>query len=146
MADLIYYKRNVNYVVGGRFFLGDPQGFTLTNENPYVSVKRDNLRDFKIANKRAIIEGLIVEAEEPSVDWDTTNAITDDDARDLVKNFLQLKKTLERVDSFATVTKILEIAKETDRPTKTIKLIEARAAELADEDGVVYREDMRGVE
>jgi hypothetical protein len=58
---MLYYKRNVNYVVGGRFFPTDATGWTMTNDYPiFVVIKPDNLRDFKLANKRAIIEGLIV--------------------------------------------------------------------------------------
>lgn len=130
MADTIYYKRNVSYVVGGRHFIGDTTGFSLNTITPYVMVKKENLRDFKIANKYSILEGLIKETEEPSVDWETVNAIDDDEAKELVKNYLQLKQTLDAVDSLSTVSKILEIAKETNRPTKTIKLIESRFAEL----------------
>jgi hypothetical protein len=132
MTELIYYKKNVKYVIGGRFFVGDPQGWTLTDANPFIGVKPDNLRDFKMANKRAIIEGLIVLAQEPSIDWETNNAITDEEGKELVKNYMLLKQTLEKIDSFQTANKLLEIAKELDRPTKTIKLIESRVAELDD--------------
>jgi hypothetical protein len=134
MADLIYYKRNVGYVVGGRFFLGDPNGWTMPNDNPYVAVPADKLREFKLANKRIILEGLIVPSDPPSIDWETENAVTDDEAKELVKNYLQLKQRLQKMDSLSAVIKLLELAKETDRPTKTIKLIEARVAELDEGD------------
>lgn len=148
MAETIYYKRNVNYVIGGRHFIGDTTGFSLNAITPYVMVKKDNLRDFKIANKYALLEGLIVEVPEPSVDWETHNAINDDEAKELVKNYLQLKQTLEKIDSFSTAIKLLEIAKETNRPTKTLKLIELRVSELApDENEEFSREDTKkGVE
>lgn len=146
MTDLIYYKRNVKYVIGGRFFVGDPQGWTLTESSPYISVKQDALREFKLANKRAIIEGLIVQADEPNIEWETTNAITDREAVDLVKNYMLLKQTLEKIDSHQTAIKLLETAKELDRPTKTIKLIESRVAELDEGEDEFIREDMKGVE
>ncbi len=148
MEDKLYYKRNVNYVVGGRHFVGDTLGFSLNVITPYVTIKRENLRDFKIANKYALTEGLIIEVEEPSVDWETHNAISDDDAAELVKNYLQLKQKLEKIDSFSTATKLLEVAKETNRPMKTLKLIELRVSELSpDEDDEFSREDIqKGVE
>lgn len=147
MSDLVYYKKNTKYVIGGRYHITDSQGWTLTDINPYVAVKKENLRDFKLANKRIIIEGLIVEAQEPSIDWETENAITDEDARELVKNYMQLKQKLEKIDSFQTANKLLEVAKETDRPTKTIKLIESRVAELGDEEELNFtKEDMQGVQ
>lgn len=138
MSDLIYYMKNVKYVVGGRNFFGDAQGWTLTDANPFISVKQENLRDFKLANKRIIMEGLIVEAPEPTIDWETNNAITDDEAKELVKNYMQLKQSLAKIDSFATASKLLEIAKETDRPVKTLKLIESRVAELDDESELTF--------
>lgn len=147
MNDIIYYKKNVKYVVGGRYFINDSQGWTLTNENPFVSIERSKLRDFKMANKRTILEGLIVEAPEPTIDWEVTNAITDEEAVELVKNYLQLKQTLEKIDSLQTARKLLETAKELDRPTKTLKLIESRVAELdEDEDDFNRPEEMLGVE
>lgn len=147
MTEMLYYKKNVKYVIGGRFFIGDPQGWTLTDENPFVAIKPDNLRDFKLANKRAIIEGLIVTADEPPIDWETTNAITDEEAKELVKNYLQLKQTLEKIDSYQTANKLLETAKELDRPAKTIKMIEAKVEELSDEDELNFtKEMMQGVE
>jgi len=145
MAELIYYKRNVNYVVGGRFFLGDWQGWTLTNENPYVAVDKEKLRDFKIANKRAIIEGLIVESTEPSIDWETPNAVTDEKASELIKNYFALKNELPKIDSLSTLYKILEAAKDQNRPKKTITLIENRVEEVGGETEEVTLADMRGV-
>ena len=148
MSELVYYKRNVPYVIGGRFTLDDWKGFTLTSENPYVAVKVENLRDFKIANKRLILEGLMIESEEPVIDWETPNAITDEKAAELVKSFIGLKNTLPSLTSIAAVDKLLETARELDRPRKTIQLIQKRLDELAgdSEEDFVSRAEMRGVE
>jgi len=149
MAEMIYYKKNRKYVVGGRYFIGDAQGWTLTDASPFVSVAIDKHRDFKLANKENIIEGKIVLAEEPSIDWETSNAITDEQGIELVKNFMQLKQALQNIDSYTAALNLLEIAKETDRPTKTIRLIEARVAELADDETSNFSnkpEEMQGVE
>lgn len=147
MAEMIYYKKNRKYVVGGRYFIGDAQGWTLTDASPYVSIASDKHRDFKLANKENIIEGKIVLAEEPSIDWETNNAITDEQAAELVKNYMQLKQALEKIDSYSAALNLLEVAKQTDRPNKTLRLIEARVSELADNDDEFSRpEDMKGEE
>lgn len=129
-----YFRTNVKYVIGGRRFIGDAIGFTLTQENPVVSVSDDQLRDFKTANKRTLIEGTIVETTEPNVDWETVNAITDEEAVELVKNYAQLKQKLDTVTSYPTALKLLQVANDSDRPTKTVKLIEAKVSELEPED------------
>lgn len=135
MAEMIYYKRNVGYVVGGRFSPTDSQGWTMTSDYPYIMVPVENLRDFKLVNRRAITEGLIVESEAPSVDWETPNTITDAEAEALVKQFIPLKQKLVQITSLPAAVKLLEAAKEAERPPKTIKLIEAKVAELSDDDG-----------
>jgi hypothetical protein len=146
MGDFVYYKKNVTYVVGGRFHSRDAIGFTLTNNQPWVAVPIDGLRDFKMVNKKSLIEGLIIPAEEPTLDWETDNAISDEQALELVKgNFLTLKKTLEKISSVAIILKMLDIAKETERPKKTIAVIEARLAELQEDEDFVTPEMMRGV-
>lgn len=137
---VIFFKRNVDYVVGGRYFPTDAVGWTMTNDYPYVSVPEENLRDFKIANKRTIIEGLIIQSDPPNIDWETPNTISDDEANELVKQFLPLKQKLQQVTSVSTVVKLLEIAKKDERPPKTIKIIEARLAELSDDDDFGSRE------
>lgn len=134
MAESVYYKRNVGYVVGGRYHSTDTQGWTMTNDYPYIKISVDNLRDFKVANKRAIIEGLIVQSDAPDIEWETPNTVTDEEAVVLVKNFAQLKQKLAQITSVSTAAKLLEIAKELERPVKTIKAIEAKVAELSDDE------------
>lgn len=151
MADiddkLVYYKKNVPYIVGGRMFLKDPQGYILTTENPYIAVELKKLRDFKIANKQNIIEGLIIAAEEPSLDWETDNAVDDEQALALIKgNYITLKNTLEKITSLSIVQKMLELAKENDRPKKTLSIINARLEELTGDDDFISPMMMKGVE
>lgn len=146
VKEFVYFKKNVSYVVGGRFFIGDPQGWSVTDLNPYVAVDKDRLRDFKVANKRAIVNGLIIPADEPALDWETNNAVTDEMAVDLVKgNYLTLKKALEKIDSIVIVGKLLEAAKENDRPKKTLAVIQSRLEELKEDDDFITPADMRGV-
>lgn len=130
---LTYYKRNVNYVVGGRYDINDRRGWSMTGENPYIAITADRLRDFKMANKYAITKGLIVEVEEPSLDWETTNVITDEQAAELVKNLFGLKKLLPTLTEPEPLYKLLEEAKAQERSQKIINLIQTRIEEVVGE-------------
>lgn len=141
MSNFVYFKRNVKYVVGGRFFPTDPIGFTLTGDNPYVAVKVENLRDFKLANKRTLMDGLIVETPEPSVDWETPNAITDEQAEEFVKKpVVALRHELAALTSVPTLYKLLDTAKRLERNQKSINAIQARIDEVEpEEDSFAFR-------
>lgn len=141
----VYYKRNVPYTVGVRFHVMDSQGYILNKAQPWVAVPADRLRDFKLANRRALEEGLILEmGEEPNVDWVTPNALTEEQMDEMLKSYLKLKATLPELTSGGIVAKLLERAKEQNKSVKTISLIEARLEELSDVE-IVGREEMRGV-
>lgn len=145
MSDLIYYKTNVKYGIGVRSDILDRKGQLLNVGNPYYAVRSENIRDFKMANKYAIEKGLIIETAEPSIDWDTTNAVSDEKAVELVKNYMALKNELPKITSVQTVEKLVAYAHEQDRPNKTIKLIEVRLSELQEEEEPSL-DDMRGTE
>lgn len=130
MEELTFFKRNVPYSVGVRFHMRDRVGKTLTQNDPYVAVTEQQLRDFKRANREHIEAGLILETKEPDLDSETPNAITDEQAQALVKNVFGLKKVLKEVTSEAPVLKLLEEAKLQKRPEKTIKLIKDRLYEI----------------
>lgn len=144
METLKYYKVNVPYPVGVRFHSQDATGRVLSERDPYIAVTEVGLRDFKRANKYAIINGLIIETTEPSFDWESPNMIDDEKAAELVKNVFVLKKALAEITSPSVVRKILEEAKTQNRPAKTIKLIEAKLEEIDDVVDDVFQ--MRGVE
>lgn len=144
-GKIVYYKRNVPYTVGVRFHALDSQGFILNNRQPWVGVAVEKLRDFKMANRRAIMEGLIVETPEPDVDWDTPNALTDEDIDELLKNYLKLKSTIAEVNSPSILAKVLERAKDQNKSGKTIALIQERLDEITVEEGVIEPRDMQGV-
>ena len=140
--QLFYYKNNVGYSVGIRMFIGDNMGKVLNTNDPYVAVKESKLRDFKRANHYALKGGLLIETDEPSYDVDETNVIDDVKAHNLVKNIFSLKKALKAIDSPAIIAKLLQAAKDDDRPHKTILAIEARLEELDVESPL----EMRGEE
>lgn len=146
MADTadIYYKKNVRYPVVARQDLEDHKGRLLTEEDPYVSTPTTNLRNFKIANRRAIEEGLIIEAQEPSVEWETTNSLTPEQITELLKQYLKLKQVLNELTSPAMVGHILEMAKEQNKSKKTIDIIQSRYSELTEDE--ILPGDMKGIE
>lgn len=128
---IVYYKKTVPYVIGGRRFTGDNIGFVLTSDQPWVAVKESGLRDFKIANKRAIVEGLIIETDEPNVDWETSNIYTDEQIDELFKlGAAKVRKALLDITSVATVTRMLERAKEQKRSDAMVEALEEKLEEI----------------
>lgn len=142
--ELLYYKLNVKYPVSVRRHPMDNQGVVLSLNNPHIVFEADSLRDFKVANKYAILEGLIVPSEAPDIDWETPNALTDEDITELLKNYLKLKNALNGIDSLSILNKILQAAKEQDKSDKIKKLIINRIEELTGSEFVDSKE-MQGV-
>lgn len=126
----IYFKRNVNFSVGLRFFPRDPDGIVLTQDNPYVSIPEEDLKDFLQANKISIQKGLILQIDEPSFDFVDENTISDEQAVEMVKNLFILKKKLPIITSEATLVKLYDEAKRQKRSNKIIELIEDRLLDV----------------
>jgi hypothetical protein len=137
LEKLFFFKRNVPYTVGTRLYIGDTIGKALTDHNPYVAIKESGLRDFKRANRIALMEGLIIETGEPGLDEESPNAISDEQAEAIVKNLPALKKALAGVTSAVPVYKLLEEAKFQKRKTAIIELIEERLKDFVPEDEVL---------
>lgn len=138
---LRFFKKNVPYPVGVRFFVNDRQGKTLTDNDPYVIVKDSEFRDFKRANRIHLQEGLIIETVEPYLDESSPNAISDEQAEEIVKNQVALSKTLKVITSEAAVLKLLEEAKFQKRNQKTIDMINKKLVEIVGE----APDEMQGV-
>jgi hypothetical protein len=132
MADeeIVYYEKTTSYPIVVRENMRDHRGFLLNSEQPYVGVKKNLLRDFVLANRYAISNGLILEIPEPSIEIQTPNAYTNDEIKVLLKNYIQLKKKLPEITSEPLLYRILNLAKEENRPPKTIQLIMDRLEEL----------------
>jgi hypothetical protein len=131
---IFYYMQNVRYPVVVREYLGDNKGKLLSEIDPYVAVKEENLRDFKIANKQAILAGLIKVTSEPSIDWETPNALSAEEITELLKSFLKLKNTLPTISSLPILYHIKNMAEETNKTPKTITLIQSRIDELTEDE------------
>jgi hypothetical protein len=135
MSDEFYYfKINTSYPVGVRFNMQDTRGRVLTINDPYVQIKRSELRDFKRANYWAIDKGLILETAEPSMDIESPNMIDDAKIAEIVKNKLALKDALVQITAPHIFVKMLEEAKRQNRNQATIKQIEAKLKEFAPEE------------
>lgn len=147
--DTVYltFKKNTPYYnVGVRRHSADTDGFMLTNEFPTIRIKEEDLRDFKVANKYGLKQGLVIQVDEDNLDWDLNNALTDEQANELLKNYPKLKSTLQVIDSAPIVQKLLQFAEEQDKPKKTVSLIRARLDEVSEvEQDFVRPEDMQGV-
>ena len=90
-----------------------------------------DLKYFEQANKRAIEDGRVALHDSDRDELNRINAITDDAIKELVSGkFFTLKGKLQEFTSPIPVGRILRIAKEENRPVKTIETIEARLAEL----------------
>lgn len=131
--ELVYFKRNVGYTVVVRRNIMDSQGYSLNNQNDWIGVEVDDVRDFKMANKRVIMEGLVISADAPVIDWETPNALTDEDITELLKNYMKLKNTLQTLDSIATLSRLLDAARDQDKSLKIKNLIKDRLEELGEE-------------
>jgi len=127
----VFYKKNVPYRIGVRTDLKDTVGTLLDDENPYVSVFKEDLRKFLQANKYAIEKGLLIEIEEPPLETYSINSITDEQAVEIVKNYHALRRKLPEITSDVTILKLLEAAKRTNRKEPTIKLIMERYEEVS---------------
>lgn len=132
-TKLVYYQKQVGYDVGVRRHAQDTQGYMLTREQPWVGVPQEGLRDFKIANKRALSQGLIKEVEEPSVDIQTPNAVGDDEIEEALKQVSKTKKLVESITSEPILYRILQRAKEKRLSDSTIEFIEERLELFKDE-------------
>lgn len=145
MTDRVYFKKNANYNIGVRIFPSDWNGVVLTEENPYVGIDTDKIKDFKRANRVLIEKGMLIQSDEPSTDYENANLLSDEEVTLLVKgNVLKLKKRLNEISSDATVGRILEEARLQNKGEKTINMIMERMEQLGD-DGVTPL-TMRGVE
>lgn len=129
--NLLFYKKNVPYRVGVRRHIKDHEGVVLSDEYPVITIDKSEFREFVLANKLALNSGLIIQVEEPPLDDLSPNAITDEDASEIVKNFFGLKKRLQEVTSEAVLIKLLNVAKAEKRSEKVIGLIMERYEEIS---------------
>lgn len=143
MAGITYFKKTVPYTIVVRMSVADNAGVSLNAAQEWLGVKEEGLRDFKIANRKHFLDGMLVEIEEPDVDWVSPNTLTQADMDALLSNFAKLKVGLQQIDSLPVVGNILERAKELNKPSKTLDLIKARIDELSE--FVMSPDDMQGV-
>lgn len=128
--DLLYWRKTVPYTVVLRRHVLDNIGVALNGEHEWTAIEADGLMDFKLANKRMILDGVIVPMDTPTIDWDTPNALTDEQMDDLLKNFLKLRSSLKTLDSTPTLTRLLERAKQQDKSQKVKDAIRERLQEI----------------
>lgn len=142
--DLLYWRKTVPYTVSVRRNVLDNIGLLINETTPWIAIEADTLMDFKIANKKMILDGVIVPTDTPTIDWDTPNAISDDEMDELLKNMLKLRSKLKTVDSVPTLNRLLERAKDQDKSQKVKDAIRSRLEEVAG-DEILSPSEMGGV-
>lgn len=130
-TEWVYFKKIVKFNVGVRYHLRDADGIVLSEANPYINIDKNYLRDFLTANRSAIEKGLIQQVAEPVLDIISQNAITDEEAEEMVKNLFSLKKKLTEITSEAALGKLYEAAKRQKRAQKILDAIENRLMEIS---------------
>jgi len=94
------------------------------------------VRLFERLNKAAIEAGLLIpyEGEAPAINTD--NALIDTNVFSVasIKQVTALKKRINDITSIITLNRVLEAAKDLDRPISIIKAIESRINELSSSD------------
>lgn len=142
--DLLYWRKTVPYTVSIRRHVLDNNGMLLNASTEWVAIEADTLMDFKIANKKMILDGVIVPMDTPTIDWETPNAISDAEIDDLLKNMLKLRSKLKTVDSAPTLLRLLERAKAQDKSQKIKDAIRERIEEVSG-DEILSPNEMGGV-
>lgn len=87
---------------------------------------------FEQFNKGLIEAGSLILVETRSeMQVDHKNALSDEELEKLAKApYLSMEKTLKEITSETTVQRLLKVAKELSRPSKTVQRIELRLEEL----------------
>lgn len=86
---------------------------------------------FERNNKQILKEGLIVEYNKSIKTEPSVNLLSDEEIDTILNDrFFTLKNTLDKLTSPAPVHRILMRAEQLDKPTKTVKAIQARLSEL----------------
>lgn len=142
--DLVYWRREVPYTISVRRHVLDNIGIILNNTTPWIAIESEELLDFKLANKQMILDGVIVQTDTPSVDWETPNAISNEEMDELLKNLLKLRAKLKTVDSVPTIQRLMERAKELDKSEKIKNEIKSRLVDLTGDDEILTRDQMKG--
>lgn len=144
--NIHYFKRNVRNSISVRFFYGDKDGVVLNELRPIVEILESNLKVFKEVNKGAILQGLLVEVNEPASSWETDNALTDEDIADLLSNWLKLKNRVPKITSVPILYKLLEAANDKGSNKKITTMISDRILEVEPSNDLVERGDMAGTQ
>lgn len=142
--NLHFFKRNVNNSVSVRFFYGDRDGIVLNSARPMVEVEEKKLKVFKEVNRNALNKGLLLEISEPTISWETANALSDDDISALLSNWFKFKNTIDSIDSVPILYKMLDAATEKGSAKRITSLISARIAEVEPQEDMIAREEMGG--
>lgn len=142
---LHYFKINTPLSLSVRFYRGDRDGVVLNPSYPHVEVPESKLKDFKRVNKGAILDGKLIEIQEPEETWETDNALSDEDITALLTSVPKLKKGLAKITSVSILYKILAAVDLKGSAPSTRQLVTDRIEEVEPAlQGPVDRNEMAG--
>jgi hypothetical protein len=82
-------------------------------------------------NKAALVHGYLIEISDYETTLDKVNAVTDGELKDMLKlHYMKLKTRIDQFTSVVPLQRLLELAKDADKPIKTVQMIEAAIAKL----------------
>jgi hypothetical protein len=135
-----FFKKAIKGKVGGRFLnkKGDIEDFLLqgdpssTIDTIFIEIYDEEAEKFFIKhNGKTITNGYLIAVSDYSLSIDSTNSASDNSLIDILRlSVPKLKIKLSEFTSRVPVQRILDLAKSSNKPVKTITLIESRLKEL----------------
>lgn len=136
------YRKAIKGVVGGRklskdgreeeFVLpaGDPKSMDQDSITIQVNTKEEE-EYLKKMNKPAFVKGILISVKDYEMKLDVVNSVSDGELKDILKMpFRQMKKRVLDFTSTVPLSRLLEIARDVNKPIKTIQFIEDAMHEL----------------
>lgn len=144
-----YFRKAIRGTVAGRVLnkKGDKEEFILIG-NPQDEANQEDItvkifdadaeEYFKKANKNSIIKGYLIEIGDYEMTLDEVNSVSDGFLKDLLKQHTAtMKKRVNEFTSPIPVHRILEMAKEENKPVKTVQFLENVLSTLQDKPVVI---------
>ncbi len=130
VGGAILLKRGEGYVESEYLLRGDPA--TTDPDSLTIEIPDEVCEKFFIKhNKPAIQNGYLIEVSDYSLSLNSANAVSDGYMKDLLKEpFTKFKKRVLEFTSIVPVTRLLDMATETNQPVKTIEFLKETIAKL----------------
>jgi len=143
-----FFRKAIKGVVGGRKLnkRGDIEEFVLPAGDPNkldkdeITIEINNEEEEKYflkANKATVEKGIVIAVSDYEFTLDKVNSVSDGELKDMLKlPFRRLQKLIDEFTSPVPVARLLELAKQEDKPVKTVQHIESVLRKLGDKTGL----------